>query len=76
MQQKLLALLNERYGIDEADLLSAELEIVPAGKARDAGLDGSLIAAYGHDDRSCVYAGLQANITYRYARTYRWTALA
>ncbi len=60
LQQKLLALLNERYGIDEADLLSAELEIVPAGKARDAGLDGSLIAAYGHDDRSCVYAGLQA----------------
>lgn len=60
LQQKLLALLNERYGIDEADLLSAELEIVPAVKARDAGLDGSLIAAYGHDDRSCVYAGLQA----------------
>ena len=60
LQQKPLALLNERYGIDEADLLSAELEIVPAGKARDAGLDGSLIAAYGHDDRSCVYAGLQA----------------
>ena len=60
LQQKLLALLNERYGIDEADLLSAELETVPAGKARDAGLDGSLIAAYGHDDRSCVYAGLQA----------------
>ena len=60
LQQKLLALLNKRYGIDEADLLSAELEIVPAGKARDAGLDGSLIAAYGHDDRSCVYAGLQA----------------
>lgn len=60
LQQKLLALLNERYGIDEADLLSAELEIVPAGKARDAGLDGSLIAAYGHDDRSCVYAGIQA----------------
>lgn len=60
LQQKLLALLNERYGIDEADLLSAELEIVPAGKARDAGLDGSLIAAYGHDDRSCVYAGLRA----------------
>lgn len=60
LQQKLLALLNERYGIDEADLLSAELEIVPAGKARDAGLDGSLIAAYGYDDRSCVYAGLQA----------------
>lgn len=60
LQQKLLALLNERYGIDEADLLSAELEIVPSGKARDAGLDSSLIAAYGHDDRSCVYAGLQA----------------
>lgn len=56
----LLQLLYNKYGITEADLLSAELEAVPAGKARDAGLDGSMIAAYGHDDRSCAYAGLQA----------------
>lgn len=56
----LLKLLYEKYGITEEDFLSAELEAVPAGKARDAGLDGSMIAAYGHDDRSCAYAGVQA----------------
>lgn len=60
LQKKILFVLKEKYDVEEEDLLSAELEIVPAGKARDAGLDGSLIAAYGHDDRSCVYAGLQA----------------
>lgn len=56
----LLKLLYKKYGVEEEDLLCAELEAVPAGKARDAGLDGSMIAAYGHDDRSCAYAGLQA----------------
>jgi aspartyl aminopeptidase len=55
-----LELLNEKYGIDEADLLSAELEAVPAGAARDSGLDRSLIGAYGHDDRSCAFAALRA----------------
>lgn len=52
--------LNEKYGIIEADFLSAELTIVPAGKCREAGLDRSLIAAYGHDDRVCAYAELEA----------------
>ncbi len=55
-----LKLLNERYGIVEEDLISAELEVVPAGKARDIGLDRSFIAAYGHDDRVCAYAELAA----------------
>jgi len=55
-----LKLLHEKYGIREEDFLSAELEVVPAGKARDAGIDRSLIAAYGHDDRVCAYAELKA----------------
>ncbi len=55
-----LQLLHQRYGVTEKDLTSAELEIVPAGKARDAGLDSSMIVAYGHDDRICAYTALQA----------------
>ena len=55
-----MKLLNEKYGIIEADFQSAELTVVPAGRSREAGLDRSLIAAYGHDDRSCVYAELEA----------------
>lgn len=53
-------LLNERYGIDENDFLSAELELVPAGKARDAGFDGSMVLGYGQDDRICAYTALTA----------------
>ena len=52
--------LNEKYGIIEQDFLSAELTIVPAGKCREVGLDRSLLAAYGHDDRACAYAELEA----------------
>lgn len=48
----ILKLLHEKYGIVEADFLSAELEIVPAFRARDLGFDRSMVAAYGHDDRS------------------------
>ncbi|MDR2899754.1 MAG: aminopeptidase [Clostridiales bacterium] len=55
-----LRLLNEKYGIVEEDFASAELEIVPAGRARDVGFDRSMIAAYGHDDRVCAYASMQA----------------
>ena len=55
--------LNEKYGIIESDFLSAELCIVPAGKCREVGLDRSLIAAYGHDDRVCAYAELEALFT-------------
>ncbi len=53
-----LKLLNEKYGIVEEDFISAELEVVPAGKARDVGFDRSFISAYGHDDRVCAYAEL------------------
>ena len=55
-----MKLLNEKYGIIEADFQSAELTMVPAGKCREAGLDRSLISAYGHDDRVCAYAELEA----------------
>jgi len=56
----IMKLLNEKYGIVESDFHSAELCIVPAGKCRDAGLDRSLMSAYGHDDRVCAYAELEA----------------
>ena len=52
--------LHEKYGITEDDFVSAELEAVPAADATDIGIDASLIGAYGHDDRVCAYAALQA----------------
>lgn len=55
-----LKLLNEKYGINEEDFMSAELCLVPAMKARDIGLDRSLIGSYGHDDRVCSYPALTA----------------
>ena len=60
VKQNVLKILNEKYGIEEEDFLSAELEIVPAGKARDCGLDRSMIAGYGQDDRVCAYTSLLA----------------
>ena len=56
----ILGLLNEMYGITERDFVTAEIEIVPAFKARDVGLDRSMIGSYGHDDRVCGYAALKA----------------
>ena len=56
----LVAYLKKAYGIEEEDLLSAELEIVPAGMPRYLGLDKALIVGYGHDDRVCSFAGLKA----------------
>ena len=55
-----LKLLHDKYGLIEEDLISAELELVPAGFARDVGFDRSLIGAYGQDDRVCVYTSLRA----------------
>ncbi len=55
-----LKILDEKYNIKEEDFLSAEFEIVPAGKAKDLGFDRSMISAYGHDDRVCSYTGLAA----------------
>lgn len=55
-------LLFEKYGMTEADFLSAELQLVPAFKARDLGLDRSMIGAYGHDDKVCAYPALMAAV--------------
>lgn len=55
-----LKILNEQYGVVEEDLISAEIEFVPAFKAADVGFDHSMIGAYGHDDRVCAYPSLEA----------------
>ena len=60
VKANVLKLLKDKYDIEEEDLVSAEIEIVPAGPARDYGLDRSMIAGYGHDDRSCAYTSLMA----------------
>lgn len=60
VKDAILSLLLEQYQIEEEDFLSAELEVVPAGKARDCGLDRSMTAGYGQDDRSCAFAALEA----------------
>ena len=56
----LLKILADKYGIEEEDMLSAEIEAVPAGRTRDFGLDRSMLLGYGHDDRVCAYASLRA----------------
>lgn len=56
----ILNILKENYGIEEEDFISAELEVVPAGKAREAGFDRSMILAYGQDDRVCAFASMKA----------------
>lgn len=58
--KNVLSILKEKYDVEEEDFLSAELEIVPAGKARESGLDRSMIMAYGQDDRVCAYTSLLA----------------
>ena len=55
-----LEILKKEYGIEEEDFLSAEIEVVPAGEARDYGLDRSMIMGYGHDDRVCAYPSFEA----------------
>ena len=60
VKANILKLLKEKYDLEEEDFLSAELEVVPAGKARDCGLDRSMILAYGQDDRVCAYTSLLA----------------
>lgn len=60
VKKNVLKLLKERYGMEEEDFLSSELEIVPAGPARDYGLDRSMILGYGHDDRICGYTSFMA----------------
>ena len=60
VKAQILEILKEKYGIEEEDFLSAELEVVPAGPAKDYGLDRSMIMAYGHDDRVCAYPSFMA----------------
>lgn len=60
VKANVLKILKDKYDIEEEDLVSSEIEVVPAGKARDYGLDRSMIMGYGHDDRSCAYTSLRA----------------
>lgn len=60
IKMNILSLINEKYGTTEEDFLSADIFVVPAGKARDVGFDRSLISAYGHDDKVCAYPSLTA----------------
>ncbi len=60
VKANILKLLKEKYDIEEEDFLSAEIEVVPSGKARDYGMDRSMIMGYGHDDRVCAYTSLKA----------------
>ena len=64
VKANVLRLLKEKYDIEEEDFTSAELELVPAGKARDMGFDRSMILGYGHDDRVCAYPSLRALLDY------------
>ena len=59
VKEAILALLKNEYNIDEEDFLSAEIEVVPAGKARDVGFDRSMVGSYGQDDRVCAYGALK-----------------
>ena len=60
VKPNILKLLKDKYDIEEEDFVSAEIEVVPSGKARDYGLDRSMVAGYGHDDRVCAYTSLTA----------------
>ena len=60
VKANVLKLLKEKYDVEEEDFLSAEIEVTPAGPARDYGLDRSMVAGYGHDDRCCAYSSLRA----------------
>ena len=62
VKARLLALLKEKYGMSEEDFMSAELEVVPAGRARECGFDRSMVLGYGQDDRSCAYTSLVAQL--------------
>ncbi len=75
VKQRILALLKEQYGLEEEDLVSAELEGIPAGKAREMGLDRSMILGYGHDDRVCAYPSLMALCAYEGTPEYTLCAV-
>ena len=60
VKRNILKILKDNYDMEEEDFISAELEVVPAGRAREAGFDRSLILSYGHDDRVCAYSSMEA----------------
>jgi len=62
VKKNILAILKEKYDVEEEDFLSAELEVVPAGRARDCGLDRSMVIGYGQDDKVCAYTSLIAQL--------------
>lgn len=68
VKNNVLAILKEYYGMEEEDFLSAELEVVPAGKAREAGFDRSMILSYGHDDRVCAFSSYKAMLEVKNAK--------
>ena len=70
-----LKLLKDKYGIEEEDFISAELEIVPAGKSRDVGFDRGMIMGYGHDDRVCAYPSMRAVIDFEGTPEYTLCAV-
>lgn len=65
----ILNILNQKYNITEADFLSSEIEVVPAFRARSLGFDGSMVAAYGQDDKICAYTSLSAMMTLENVKT-------
>ena len=75
VKQNVLALLKEQYGVEEEDLLSAELEIVPAGACRDLGFDRSMILGYGHDDRVCAFPSMRAVLDFEGTPDYTLCAI-
>jgi aspartyl aminopeptidase len=75
VKKQILKLIKDTYDIEEEDFLSAELEVIPAGKAREAGLDRSMIMAYGHDDRVCAYTSLAAMLEFKGVRRTACTLL-
>lgn len=64
VKKQILKLIKDTYDLEEEDFISAELEVVPAGKAREAGIDKSMIMAYGHDDRVCAFTSLAAMLAF------------
>lgn len=74
VKSNVVKLIKDKYGIDEEDFLSAEIEVVPAGEARDFGFDRSMIMGYGHDDRVCAYPSFMALLNQ--TKTPKKTAVA
>ena len=75
VQKEVLRILKERYGMEEEDFMSAELEVVPAGKPRDMGIDRSMIIAYGQDDKVCAYTSLVAQLNMKKVKKTACTLL-